>query len=220
MGLDVPPLRAHVNDLAGLLSSADESRIERKLADYERGTGTQLAVLIVPSLQGEPLEDYTMRVAERWKLGEKGKDNGVLLFVALGERKVRIEVGYGLEGVITDAHSSRIIRNVIAPAFREGHFAAGIEQALDLLMRLAGGESVALPRTPRANGGAGHPLWLLFVFFIIMLSFGGRFFGPLFLGSLLFGGRGPRGGFGGGFGGGGFSGGGGGFGGGGASGGW
>jgi len=185
-------------------------------------------LLIVPSLEGEPLEDYSMRVAEAWKLGRKGVDNGLLLFIAAQDRRARLEVGYGLEGRITDLESSRIIRGVLAPAFRAGDYAGGIERAFDALEKLAGGEAVELPQeSPAGDRGISFGTWIFMLFIVLFLLRGrGGGLGGFILGSMIGrgwssrgGGRFGGGGFGGG-GGGGFGGGGGSFGGGGASGGW
>src|SRR6185312_11090463 len=107
--LDVPPLTGRVVDLAHVLPAQDTQQLSDQLKVHEENTGNQVAVLILPSLEGEPLEEFSHRVATAWKLGRKGTDNGALLLVAIKERKVRIEVGYGLEGVLTDARSAQII---------------------------------------------------------------------------------------------------------------
>lgn len=224
--LEVPSLAARINDRAGVLSSDREAELERRLEAYERATGHQLAVLTLPSLEGEPLEDYTMRVVEAWKLGRKDRDDGILLLVANQDRKVRIEVGYGLEGDLPDATAGRIVREIIAPAFRRGDYDAGISGAVDAIIGATGGDGTPLPppapvrerRSPELG-----PFGLLLLFAVLFL-FGGGFGGgrrrsrslgaaPMFFGGL----GGSRGGF---SGGGGFRGGGGGFGGGGASGSW
>jgi uncharacterized protein len=223
LALDVPPLRAHVNDEASLLEPAERQALERKLTAYERGSGNQFALLVIPSLEGEPLEDFSMRVAEAWKIGQRGKDNGLLMLVVTQDRKIRIDTGYGLEGDIPDVLASRIIRNVMQPAFRDHHYAAGINQAFDLLIKAAGGESVEVPSASRPRPRSSLAGWIFFVLLMLFLL-RGRGAGWFLLGSMLGGGWSSRGGGfrgGGGFGGGGgFSGGGGSFGGGGASGGW
>src|SRR5262245_26200310 len=115
--LEVPPLRAHVNDYAQLLDPARSAELEKKLADYEEKSGHQFTLLSLRSLDGDSVEEFSIRVAERWKLGRKGKDDGLILLVVPGDRKMRIEVGYGLEGVIPDAIASRVIRELLTPAF-------------------------------------------------------------------------------------------------------
>lgn len=220
--LEVPTLQGRVNDLAGVLSAPQAKELEARLADYEQRTGHQFALLTVPTLDGEDIEGFSIRTVEKWGLGQKQKDDGVLLLVAVNDRKMRIEVGYGLEPNIPDILAGRIIRNVMAPHFRQGDYAAGINAAFDSLMKAAAGEQVAVPeRKPKAVSWKGFvaPLFWLVLFLVIGLSRGGRRGGLLFLPP--FGGSGGhRGGFGGFGGGGGFSGGGGGFGGGGASGNW
>jgi uncharacterized protein len=233
--LDVPALTTRVNDQAGLLTDADRQRIEARLAGHEQRSGQQFAVLIIPSLEGEPVEAFSLRVVESWKLGKKGKDEGLLLLIAAKDRKMRIEVGYGLEGVITDALSSRVIRETLTPAFRSQDYAGGIDRALVRLIRAAGGDPGAEPApaaAPRRERRSRLPVGfiislILFPLIVWALNRGGggggrgRRRGGLYMGGVYWGGGGGSfrgGGGGGGFGG--FSGGGGGFGGGGASGSW
>src|SRR3954471_1909809 len=132
--LDVPPLRAHVNDDADMLSPSAEAALEQKLTAYEQRSQQQFALLTIDTLDGDALEDFSIRVVEAWKLGKKGKDDGLLLLLANKEHKLRIEVGYGLEGSITDAFSARVIRNVLVPAMRAGDPAGGFDQAFGILM--------------------------------------------------------------------------------------
>lgn len=224
----VPPLRAHVNDDAGMLSVEAAQQLEQKLSQYERKSQHQFALLTIDSLEGDALEDFSIRVVEAWKLGKKGKDDGLLLLVVQRDRKLRIEVGYGLEGDVTDAFSARVIRNVLTPALRAGEVDKGIQQAFDVLMQKAAGQAVpeaavAAPEQRRSPGG------LLVLVVLVLLMFGMPMLLPLLGGRR----RGGFGGFGGGWssggwggggfgggGGGGWSGGGGGFGGGGSSGSW
>lgn len=149
--LAVPPLRGRVNDLAGLLSPDQANRLDGELAQFEQRTGHQIAVLIIPSLEGDVLEDFGIRVAESWKIGQKGFDNGVILLIVQNDRKLRIEVGYGLEGVLPDAIASRIIREVIVPRFRENDFNGGIEAGVDAIMKVTQGET--LPETAKGRRG-------------------------------------------------------------------
>ena len=142
----MPPLTAHVNDTAHLLSPAAQQQLEQKLSDYEQKNGRQFALLTIDSLEGDALESFSIRVVEAWKLGKKGKDDGLLLLVANKEHKLRIEVGYGLEGDITDAFSARVIRNVLVPAMRAGNAAGGFDQAFDALDAEGAGEDVAAPQ--------------------------------------------------------------------------
>ena len=122
LALDVPPLKARVTDLAGLFTSTAVSEMERQLTALEEETGAQLAVLTIPSLEGEVLENYSLKVVEAWQLGQAQQDNGVLILIARDDRKIRIEVGYGLEGVLPDVLAGRIIDNAMKPAFRQGDF--------------------------------------------------------------------------------------------------
>lgn len=133
--LDVPPLTGRVVDLAHVLPPQDSEQLSAKLKAHEEQTGNQVAVLIIPSLEGEPLEQYSHRVATTWKLGQKGTDNGVLLLVSLKERKLRIEVGYGLEGTLTDLRSSRIIRQEIVPRFKTGDIPAGVRAGTEAILK-------------------------------------------------------------------------------------
>ncbi|PYM56963.1 MAG: methanol dehydrogenase, partial [Candidatus Rokuibacteriota bacterium] len=131
--LDVPYLAGRVNDLARVLSPAARDRLEAKLRDLEQRTGAQVAVLVIPSLEGESLEAYSVRVAQTWKLGRKGVDDGVLFLVAKNDRKMRIEVGYGLEPRLTDALSRQILDDQVRPRFRNNDFDGGIEAGVDAI---------------------------------------------------------------------------------------
>jgi uncharacterized protein len=147
--MDVPPLRGRVNDLAGLLSQEQASSLEDRLAQFEQETGHQVILLTISTLADEDIEDFSIRVAENWKSGHKGIDNGVILLVARDDRKMRIEVGYGLEGVLPDAVAYRIIQEIIIPRFRERDFAGGIESGVSAIMQATRGEPIsAVPRTP------------------------------------------------------------------------
>ncbi|MFZ1806664.1 MAG: TPM domain-containing protein [Cyclobacteriaceae bacterium] len=132
-----------VHDDAKVMSAGAAEQLESQLKLYEDSTSNQIAVLIVPSLDGDVLEEYSLRVAEKWKLGQKDKDNGVLLLIAIEDRKMRIEVGEGLEGVLTDALSNRIIRNEMAPEFRRGDYEAGVLAGVNGIIKAIGGEYTA-----------------------------------------------------------------------------
>ena len=132
--LDVPSLTGRVVDLAHVLSADVAASLTRDLEAHETKTSNQVAVLILPSLEGEPLESFTHRVSTTWKLGQRGTDNGVLLLIALRERKVRIEVGYGLEGTLTDLRSAHIIRQEIVPRFRSGDLTGGIAAGVQAIL--------------------------------------------------------------------------------------
>lgn len=155
--LEVPYLSGRVNDLADLLSPETETSISESLEAFEDRTGHQIAVLTIPSLEGESLEEFSLRVAETWKLGRAEQDDGVLLLVARDDRKMRIEVGYGLEADLTDAESGRILRNVLTPRFKAGDFDGGIEQGVAAIVgTLEGGE--VIPEDPPAQGLDDIPL--------------------------------------------------------------
>jgi uncharacterized protein len=226
--LDFPPLTGRVVDEAGVLPPQAVERLTRELAAHEQRTGQQVVVAVVRSLQGQSIEDYGYQLGRFWGIGQKKADNGAIVVVAPSERKVRIEVGYGLEGELTDAVSSVIIGQTILPRFRMGDLAGGIVAGTEQVLR-ALGDDVGEPLPPRSGAqGAEGPesvgsilftLIIFFIFFWLARRGGGGFFLPFLIASSWGGGR--RGGRGGGsFGGGGFSGGGGSFGGGGASGSW
>jgi uncharacterized protein len=231
--LPIPPPPDHrINDYAGVLSAGDVARLEDKLRAREQESSNQIVVAIFRSLEGASLEDYSIRLAQAWRVGQKGLDNGVIFLVFVDDRKMRLEVGYGLEPTLTDALSSQILRQVVAPRFREGKIADGIAAGLDAIEQVIAGTYKGAPRSARAQGGS--PLQLLLLLIVVggVLSIvipalfgshvrrqgwtgGSRGWG----GPIIF----PGGGWGGGGGGGGggdFGGGGGGFGGGGASGDW
>jgi uncharacterized protein len=146
--LDVPFLSGRVNDEARLLDAGSASALESSLKDYETRTGRQIAVLTIPSLAGEDLEGYSLKVARTWKLGRKGKDDGVLILVARDDHKIRIEVGYGLEGALPDALAGRIIREGMVPRFRAGAFAAGIQEGAEAVIAALDGRAPAPRPTP------------------------------------------------------------------------
>jgi uncharacterized protein len=235
---DFPPLTGRVVDRAGLLSERDETELDAALARFEQASGDQLVVATLPSLQGLTIEEYGYQLGRHWGIGQAGKDNGALLLVAPEERAVRIEVGYGLEGELTDALSRTIIESRILPRFRQGDFAAGIKAGVaGMIGALGGSYDPSLPPTPAGGREeAPFPMPIFLAMIILLIWLASRIFSPRRSGPLtpadrrrrrrqvfLPGGYqgGSSGGFGGGGGGGGgFSGGGGGFGGGGASGRW
>ncbi len=153
----VPPLTSAVTDQTGTLSASERQALEAKLRDWEARTTNQLAVLIVPTTAPEPIEQYSLRVAEAWKIGQKGKDNGAILLVAKSDKRIRIEVGYGLEGVLTDVTSRRIIAENIAPEFSKGNFAAGINAGVDRIIEVVGaGEPLPALTPQRRAAPARH----------------------------------------------------------------
>ncbi len=141
--LDVPLLRGYVNDYADMLSPQAESQIEAELRAFEQSDSTQIVVLTIPSLEGENLEDFSIKVAEAWKIGRKGKDNGVIFLVAKHERKIRIEVGRGLEGKLTDLLAGRIIDLVVKPKFKRGDYDGGFIAGTHALIDATRGEFTA-----------------------------------------------------------------------------
>ena len=158
----VPALKARVTDLTGTLAAGEAQALDAKLAAWEQKTGNQLAVLIVPTTQPEPIEAYSIRVADAWKIGRKGQDNGALLVVAKDDRKLRIEVGYGFEGSLTDATSRRIIAETIAPAFRQNRYAQGINAGVDQIIDVVDkGEPLAArpPRQVRRRAASAASTW-------------------------------------------------------------
>lgn len=164
--LDVPFLSGRVNDEARLLDAGASAALEAALKDYETRTGRQIAVLTIPSLAGEDLEGYSLKVARTWKLGRKGQDDGVLILVARDDRKVRIEVGYGLEGALPDVLAGRIIREVMVPRFRSGDFAAGIQEGTAAVIAAVDG------RAPAPGRRLGRSLSLLTLADGVFMLFG------------------------------------------------
>ena len=145
----VPPLVGRVVDQTGTLSSGDVASLQQTLRDFEARKGSQIAVLIVPTTAPETIEQYSLRVAEIWKIGRKKIDDGALVVVAKDDRKLRIEVGYGLEGALTDVTSKRIIDEIITPRFRSGDFAGGISLGVDRIIRVIDGEKLPAPEPRR-----------------------------------------------------------------------
>lgn len=217
-----------IHDEANLLSAGVSGQLESELKRFEDSTSNQIAILIIETLDGYPIEDYSLKVAEKWKLGEANKDNGVLLLVVVKDRDVRIETGEGVEGALPDAVCNQIIRNIIAPNFRQNNFDGGIYGAVKAIEGAIKGEYTAeAPVKKNGRKGSGSLIpFLVIVFILIIISRirgGGsnRGRGGWSSGSGWYGGGfGGGGGWSGGGGGGGFSGGGGGFSGGGSSGSW
>ncbi|GHM99993.1 methanol dehydrogenase [Cytophagales bacterium WSM2-2] len=154
-----------VHDDAHILKQSTVDQLERSLKAQEDSTSNQIAILIIQSLNGEVLENYSMSVVEKWKLGEKSKDNGVLLLIAVDDHKMRIEVGHGLEGVLTDAMCNRIIRNEIAPAFRRNDYDAGVTDGISAIVRTIGGEY-------KAESASDNVPWTLIVIVAIIFFVG------------------------------------------------
>ena len=163
----VPQLRARVTDLTATLSQDQRAALEQKLAALEARKGSQVAVLLVPTTQPETVEQYAIRVFDQWKLGRKGTDDGILLLVAKNDRKLHIEVGYGLEGAIPDAIAKRVIDEDIVPLFKQGNFYGGISAGTDRVSKLIEGESMPPPRRTAAPG-SGWSTETFFIGFIIL----------------------------------------------------
>jgi uncharacterized protein len=186
----VPPLGARVTDLTGTLSGGAVARIEAKLAALQEKKGSQIAVLIVPTTQPEEIEQYGIRVEDAWKLGRKGVDDGAYLIVAKNDRKVRIEVGYGLEGALSDAIANRIVDETITPHFKVGDYDGGIETGIDQMISVVNGEPLPEPdhRWEKHSGALGHILPLLLVVVVVaggaLRAMLGRFFGSVATGGL------------------------------------
>lgn len=223
--LSFPALTSRVVDDAAILSPSTRTTLTSLLAEHERQTTNQVVVVTIKSLQGTSIEQYGYQLGRAWGIGTKAKNNGALLIVSPSTHDVRIEVGYGLEGMLTDAQSALIIQNVMLPSFRKGDYDSGAMNGTITMLKALGGQPSAtvsaLPASDtQPDEGGGH-IPIIVIVVVLWLLFG-RFFWPLFFLGGLGGGWGRSGGFGGGFGGssGGFSGGGGSFGGGGASGHW
>jgi uncharacterized protein len=185
----VPPLTARVIDLTGTLSGGAVSSIEAKLADLETRKGSQIAVLIVPTTQPEEIEQYGIRVEDAWKLGRKGVDDGAYLIVAKNDRRVRIEVSYGLEGALPDAIASRIIAETITPHFKLGDYDGGVQAGVDQMISVVNGEPLPEPDRKwehHSNLGNLLPLLLVVVFVAsgVLRALFGRLFGSVATGGL------------------------------------
>lgn len=185
----VPTLTARVTDLTGTLSGEAVTRIESKLATLQANKGSQIAVLILPTTQPEEIEQFGIRVMDAWKVGRKGVDDGAILIVAKNDRRVRIEVGYGLEGALPDATANRIIEETIAPHFKLGDFDGGIEAGVDQMIAVVNGEPLPQPdKKWEHRGGLGNllPLLLVVVFVAsgVLRALFGRLFGSVATGGL------------------------------------
>jgi uncharacterized protein len=186
----VPPLKGRVTDLTGTLKLEQIASLEQMIATFEKRKGSQIAVLMLPTTAPETIEQYALRVAEEWKIGRKGIDDGAVIVVAKDDRAARIEVGYGLEGALNDATASRIGREVMAPPFREGDYFGGISAALDRMMRVIDGEPLPEPRpAPQVTSGTLQVLPALLILALvggaILRQLFGRFFGSLATGGAV-----------------------------------
>jgi uncharacterized protein len=163
-GLDVPKLQGYVNDYAGMMSPSVKSEIEEELRSFEHSDSTQIVILTIPSLEGENLEEFSIKVAEAWKIGQLGKDNGILFIVSQQERKIRIEVGRGLEGKLTDLMAGRIIDQVIKPRFKQGDFDLGFKEGVSALIDVTRGDFKA-EQSPFQRRQKDFPPFLTFLLF-------------------------------------------------------
>ena len=185
--IPVPKLTAHVIDQTGTLSSTERTALEAKLRAFEEKRGSQVAVLLVPTLGNETVEEFAGRVTDEWQLGRKGVDDGVLFVVAKADRKVRIQTGRGVQGTLTDALSKRIVSEIVAPRFRAGDFAGGIDAGVDAIVHAIEGEDLSLPQVKIGTRSQGHGsslpdlLWIAFfavpIMGMVLRGIFGRFFG-------------------------------------------
>lgn len=164
-------MRGHVNDYAGMLSAAKAQELEQTLAAFEQSDSTQIVVLTIKTLAGDNVEDFSIKAAEAWRIGQKGVDNGVILILSQQEQKVRIEVGRGLEGKLTDLVSGRIIRGDMAPRLSSGDFDGGITAGVSSIMAVVKGEYAAKPRDLRQSQKSAHPAFTLIIFFLVACIF-------------------------------------------------
>ena len=189
--LAVPPLTGRVVDQTATLTSDQKATLEQTLQAFEARKGSQLAVLIVPTVVPETIEQYALRVAEQWKIGRKKVDDGAILVVAKNDRALRIEVGYGLEGALNDATSKRIISEIIAPAFKQGDFSGGISAGIDRMVRVIDGEALPQPTGQSAadtlTGGQYVPIIFMLALVVggVLRSVMGRLPGAIVTGGVL-----------------------------------
>ncbi len=187
----IPALTARVTDLTGTLSAGDQASLEQKLAAFEARKGAQVAVLIVATTQPEEIEPYAIRVATAWKLGRAKSDDGAILVIAKDDRALRIEVGYGLEGALTDARSNRIIDEAIVPRFRAGDLSGGVDAGVDAMLAVIEGEPLPEPEAPRFAVGDPGPIERLLPMLLVAIPVAGSVLRAIFgsaLGALLAGG--------------------------------
>lgn len=183
----VPKLTAHVIDQTGTLTATERDDLEAKLRAFEQKRGSQIGVLLVPSIGTETIEEFAGRVTDQWQLGRKGVDDGVLLVIAKEQRKIRIHTGRGVQGTLTDALSKRIVSDIIAPRFRNGDFAGGLDAGVDAIMKAIEGEDLPLPKAQPQHGKVAAVssysdfIWIAFflvpVVGMVLRGMFGRFFG-------------------------------------------
>lgn len=186
----IPPLKALITDLTGTLTPAQVSELDAMLKRFESASGSQIAILIIPTTKPEEIEQYSIRVVDQWKLGRKGVDDGILLLVAKDDKKVRIEVGYGLEGAIPDAIAKRIIEEQIIPHFKNDDFYGGINVGVDTMIRIIGGEQLPELKTRTSKNVDSTDTWI-FLFFAalviggILQKFLGKFLGSAIIAAIV-----------------------------------
>jgi uncharacterized protein len=173
--LEVPKLQGYVNDYAGMMSPSVKSKLQEELGAFEQSDSTQIVILTIPSLEGENIEEFGIKVGETWKIGHLGKDNGAIFIVSREERKIRIEVGRGLEGKLTDLMSGRIIDQVIKPKFKQGDFNGGFVAGISALIAATRGEFKAGPRRPQRSQKGVPPFLTFLLFFGVFVLFLGAF---------------------------------------------
>ncbi len=167
----VPDISGYVTDLTGTLSPENIAGLEHKLQTFQTNKGSQIMLIMVPTTQPEEVEQYGIRVADTLKAGRAGIDDGVIVIVAKNDRRVRIEVGYGLEGAIPDAYAKRIIQEIMLPHFRNGNFHSGIDNAVDALMSLIEGEELALPDRQNISQGSGPSVFIILGLLVLVFAF-------------------------------------------------
>ncbi|MEI7818144.1 MAG: TPM domain-containing protein [Desulfuromonadales bacterium] len=185
LALDAPRLSGRVNDLAQVMSPESRQQLEQRLSEFERDTSNQVVVLTIPSLQGDNIEQFSIRVAETWKIGQKGRDNGILLIVAQSERKVRIEVGMGLQGILPDLAAGQIIRDIMRPHLKNDNYDQGISAGVDSIIAAtkgefnAAGQSARQPTADKKKTPTFLTMLLVTVFVAIVLGFFSRYLGGI-----------------------------------------
>ncbi len=185
--LDVPPLRGRINDYANMISPQTKRVLNEKLKALEDSDSTQVVILTIPSLKGDNLEEFSMRVVEKWKIGQKGLDNGVLLLVVKNDRKVRIEVGYGLEGRLTDLLAGRIVDYEIIPAFKRGDYDKGFINGVNAIIAAVKGEykASAKPKSSKESNGAKYFPFFILILIVMIVGSRRRFLGGI-IGAIFF----------------------------------
>ena len=188
--VSVPPLKYRVTDLTQTLTPEQQSQLEAKLTTFEQQKGSQIAVLIVPSTQPEDIAQFAIRVVDAWKLGRAKQDDGLLLLIAKNDRKMRIEVGYGLEGAIPDLTAKRIISEIMAPNFKQGDYYGGINNAIDALIGLVSGEQLPAPAAKTGGGQSFENMLPILIFGGLVLggllrAMFGNFFGGTLTGGAI-----------------------------------